>query len=248
MKYENRLKDIDKLKIELDKLRPLSKEFLFELKDYYKIGLTYSSNAIEGSTLDLIETKIIIEDGITINGKSIKEHLEVLGHSEAYDFIYTLLDNKYITENDIKDIHKLLYYHINNIEAGHYRTKQVYIAGVDYIPPIATKINDLMKKSIEKINNLQDTIHNIELASIIHTEIVNIHPFIDGNGRVSRLLMNLHLIKSGYPITIIPPILRADYLQSVGKANYNDTTDFINFISNMVYEGMKDYIRMFKDF
>lgn len=245
MKYKNRLEDIDKLKIELDNLRPLTKENILELREYYKIGLTYSSNAIEGSTLDIIETKIIIEDGITINGKSVKEHLEVLGHSEAYDFIYTLLENKYITENDIKNIHKLLYYHIDMNEAGNYRTKQVYIHGVKYIPPKASKIDDLMSKSIEKINKLYGTIHDIELACIIHTDLVNIHPFIDGNGRTARLLMNLHLIKSGYPITIIPPVIRNDYMQSVKKTNDNDTLYFINFISNMVYESMKDYIRMF---
>jgi len=241
---KNRIKEIDKLKTELNAIRPLNKENLLGLKEYYKIGLTYSSNALEGNSLTETETKIILEKGITIGGKTMTEHYEAIGHANAYDFIYTIIDNENITEEDIKNIHKLFYYHIDDANAGKYRDKKVFITGTDYIPPSPNKVNDLMSEAILKINDLKGKVHEVELATITHTELVNIHPFIDGNGRTARLLMNLELIKNGYPITIIPPVLRREYIDAVRHANYNDIQDFVDFISSMVYEAMRDYIRM----
>lgn len=246
MTFENRIKDIDNLKPKIDSMRPIDNVTISSLKEYYKIGLTYSSNAIEGNTLTETETKVIIEDGITIGGKTLREHYEAIGHAEAYDFIYSIINQKDIDTESILKIHKLFYYRMDENNAGKYRTQKVVITGTDYTPPAPKDVPKLMNNFIENINNKKNILHPVELSAMIHTDFVNIHPFIDGNGRTARLLMNLNLIKNGYPITIIPPILRTEYINAVRKANYNENSDFLNLISNMVYESMKDYLRLIK--
>lgn len=247
MNYENRCTDIDRLKAELDNHRPFSDEILHQLKEYYRISLTYTSNAIEGNTLTESETKVIIEDGITIGGHPIREIQEALGHSKAYDFIYTLINKPNITEEDILTLHKLFYEQINPDHAGRYRDKKVIITGTTYEPPSPDKVAGMMKEFIQQLPEHAQKMHPVELAAWVHLQFVNIHPFIDGNGRVARLLTNLILLKYGYAVIIIPPILRPDYIEAIKQSQLkNNTTGFINFISEMVLESMKDYLRIVK--
>lgn len=217
-----------------------------QLKEYYRIGLTYSSNALEGNSLTETETKIVLEDGITIGGKPIRDHYEATGHSEAYNLLYRLAKNKEITEKDILDLHRLFYYRIDEKNAGKYRKEKVIITGTEFIPPPPSKLSGLMKKFARNIPLIRKKYHPVEFSALIHKEFVTIHPFVDGNGRTARLLMNLALLQSGYVITIIPPVLRNYYISAIGKTQIEpvDNTTFVNFISAMVYESMKDYMRL----
>ena len=242
--YKNRLQEIEELKTKIDNFRPLSDDILKQIQEYYKIGLTYSSNALEGNTLDLAETKVVIEDGLTINGKPIKDHLETLGHACAFNELIELAKADTITEENIKNLHKLFYIKIDPENAGNYRQKPVIVTGADINFPLPNELNQKMKEFVGNLPNLKKKLHAVEYAAMIHALFVNIHPFIDGNGRVARLIMNLALLQAGYNITIIPPIVRSDYIRALQASNHNNFEPFINFISEMVFEAQKEYLRI----
>jgi Fic family protein len=238
------LRKIDLFKTKIDAHRPIDAHMLKQLREYFRIGMTYTSNALEGNSLTETETKIVIEDGITIGGKPVKDHLEVLGHSEAYDLLFRLAKHHDISEANVKELHRLFYYRIDASQAGKYRKQKVIITGTDFIPPAPEKIADLMKTFIENIPGKREKNHPVEFAAIIHKELVTIHPFIDGNGRAARLLMNLALLQAGYPVAIIPPILRREYLDTLNKTHKNDDRPFINLIAGVCYESAKEYLRL----
>ncbi len=240
----DRLKRIDGLKSRIDAHRPIDKHLLGQIKEYFRIGLTYSSNALEGNSLTETETKIVIEDGITIGGKPVRDHLEALGHSEAYDLLYDLAKRKEITEANIKALHRLFYYRIDAKQAGKYRKRRVIITGTDFIPPLPDQIPELMKAFVDRIPVYRQANHPIEYAAILHKELVTIHPFIDGNGRVARFLMNLALLQAGYPIAVIPPVLRREYLNSLNMIHRGNQRPFINLIAGVCYESAKEYLRL----
>ena len=248
MHYENKTDQIDEFNRQIRSFRPLSKALLLQIKEYYRIGLTYSSNAIEGNTLTETETKVVLEDGLTISGKPLKDHYEASGHSEAFDLIYELAKKKALTEKDILHTHRLFYYRIDEDNAGKYRKVPVVITGTDYVPPPAGKVSGAMKKFVAQLPALRKKHHPVTFAAKVHEGLVDIHPFVDGNGRTARLLMNLALFQSGYAITVIPPVLRADYIALIRRSQTGkkDDTDFVNFISCMVYESTKDYLRLLK--
>jgi len=238
------LKKIDSIKAKIDTHRPMDSHMVKQLREYFRIGMTYTSNALEGNSLTETETKIVIEDGITIGGKPVKDHLEALGHSEAYDLLFTLAKGKDITEANIKELHRLFYYRIDASQAGKYRKQKVIITGTDFIPPAPDKIPALMKALIDNILDKRRENHPVEFAAILHRELVTIHPFIDGNGRAARLLMNLALLQAGYPVAIISPVLRRDYLDTLNKTHKGDNKPFINFIAGVCYESAKEYLRL----
>ena len=238
------LKKIDALRLKIDTHRPLDAHTLKQVREYFRIGTTYSSNALEGNSLTETETKIVIEDGITIGGKPVRDHLEALGHSEAYDLLFRLAKHQDITEANVKELHRLFYYRIDAKQAGKYRRKRVIITGTDFIPPAPDRIPDLMESFIAGLPATRAKRHPVEFAAIIHRELVTIHPFIDGNGRAARLLMNLALLQAGYPVAIIPPILRRDYLDTLNKTHKGDDGPFINFIAGVCYESAKEYLRL----
>jgi Fic family protein len=242
--FNNRNSAIDQLKNTIATNRPLTPHEKDQLKAYFRIGLTYSSNALEGNSLTQTETKIIIEDGLTIGGKSIREHLEVVGHSTAFDAMYKLAGNDTITEHDMLTLHALFYSSIDHEHAGRYRTSRIVISGVDHVFPTPQAVPDLMRTFIDSIPVERSRLHPVTFAAWLHDRFVNIHPFIDGNGRTARLLMNLALLQQGYVITIIPPLMRAHYLAALRKTNAGDTEPFYNFISEMVYESHKEYVRL----
>jgi len=248
LKFENKIEKVDQLNKKIDKLRPFSSSLLKQIKEYYRIGLVYSSNALEGNTLTETETKIIIEDGLTIAGKPLRDHYEATGHSEAFDFIYSLVKKKTITEKDILKIHRLFYYRIDKKNSGQYRKVPVIITGTKYLPPSPNRIPLLMKSFCKKIPQLKKTLHPIECAANLHKNLVDIHPFIDGNGRTARLLMNLFLLQNNYSITIIPPLYRLEYISLVKKSQLDkkNTQEFIAFLSCMVFESTQDFYRLVK--
>jgi Fic family protein len=238
------LKNIDTLKIKIDEHRPIDAHLLKQLREYFRIGMTYTSNALEGNSLTETETKIVIEDGITIGGKPVKDHLEALGHSEAYDLLFRLANHQDITEANIKELHRLFYYRIDSNQAGQYRKHKVIITGTTFIPPAPDKIPALMKAFVDDLPDKREKNHPVEFAAILHKELVTIHPFVDGNGRAARLLMNLALLQSGYPVTIIPPALRREYLDTLNKTHKGDLKPFNKLIAGVCYESAKEYLRL----
>ncbi len=242
--YKSRLREIDELKAKIDSFRPLNPDVLKQIQEYYKIGLTYTSNALEGNTLDLAETKVVIEDGLTISGKPMKDHLETLGHASAFDELSKIAKSDFITEENIKCLHKLFYAKIDFENAGKYRQKPVIVTGAGINFPLPAELDDKMAEYVSSLQKLKKDLHPVEFSAMVHALFVNIHPFIDGNGRVARLLMNLALLQAGYNITVIPPVVRADYIRALQDSNRNNFQPFINFISEMVYEAQKEYLRI----
>lgn len=243
----NLLNQIDTLQERINNNRPLGREELYELKQYYKVGLTFSSNAIEGNSLTESETKVIIEDGLTIGGRPMKDHLEAVGHSQAFDHMWSLSKNKEISEKNIKALHKLFFQSIDEKNAGKYRKRNVIISGSQYndMIPSPEELTAVMKDFISNMTIKRQELHPVVFSALIHKEFVFIHPFVDDNGRVSRLLMNLALLQDGYPITIIPPILRPDYIGMLEKAHVDDS-NFIKFIAEQVLQTQRDYIRLLR--
>lgn len=244
MTYANRLADNESLQLKITEHRPLDAYELKQLKEYYRIGLTYTSNALEGNSLTESETKVVLEDGITIGGKPLKDHFEAIGHSEAFDLLYKLAENQNISEDDILGLHRLFYYRIDAESAGKYRERNVIITGTDFTPPTPTAVPLAMQEFVEALPALHSTLHPVEYAALLHLNLATIHPFIDGNGRTARLLMNLALLQTGYPITIIPPIIRADYIAALRSSNKGNNKPFISFISCCVWESQKEYLRL----
>jgi Fic family protein len=222
---KNLLKIIDDKKKKLDQAKPLPKDLSRNLKDWLRVELTYTSNAIEGNTLSRQQTAIVLDKGITVNGKSLKEHLEATNHAQALDYVYSLAKKNYtLKENDILDLHQIILSKIDDQSAGRYRSTAVRIAGSRVIMPNPTKIKTLMTKFVHKIN-LNKSLHPVKLAADAHYHLVTIHPFADGNGRTARLLMNLFLIKAGYPPIIIKLTNRLAYLKSLETAQIGGSLD-----------------------
>jgi len=237
------LKKIDSLQKQINDERPLSRETLLSIQEYYRIGLTWSSNAMEGNTLTESETKIVIQEGLTIGGKPLRDHLEALGHAEAFEYMLGLVNKKDIAEEDILNLHSLFYKKIDFENAGVYRKSQVFISGSRYPLPVPEQLSRLMGELIKNMADHRLKEHPVVAAAKSHLDFVFVHPFIDGNGRVARLLMNLILIQSGYNIALISPALRAQYIASIETAHENDG-EFIALICRSVYETQKDYLRM----
>ncbi len=235
---------IDELQKKIDSHRPLIQPILKQIREYYRIGLTYTSNALEGNSLTESETKIVLEDGITIGGKRLIDHLEAIGHSDAYNYLYDLVKKADITQDDILRLHHLFYFRIDEAKAGEYRTERAYITGSKYPLPVPQELPNLLDQMVVALRQLRKEKHPVEVAALAHKEFVFIHPFVDGNGRVARLLMNLILLQEGFEIALIPPIMRNEYIRSLEKAHV-DEADFLQLIARMVKETQQDYIRLF---
>ena len=239
------LDELTSLKKELNKKRPFSKETLKSLKEAINLDWTYNSNGIEGNTLTLRETQIVLE-GITVGGKSIKEHLEAINHESAIKYLDELVKDKNpITEWNIRNIHGIILKGIDDENAGSYRKENVLIKGATHIPPDHNLVKEEMENLINRYNDYYKEMHPIIRASILHVELVKIHPFIDGNGRASRLLMNLDLINSGYLPVIIKKEDRLKYYEALDKAHTkNDYTDFIKLIIKSEKEMFNKYFEV----
>lgn len=222
--------------------RPFQEPMLSQLRQYYRIGLTWSSNALEGNTLTESETKVLLEDGLTVGGKPLRDTYEAMGHAKAYDFMFTLLRGRMVTEENIRYLHYLFYKDIDSTRAGAYRTIPVFISGSSYPVTAPADIPQAMNGLIQWEGGM-DELHPVEAAALIHQKFVFIHPFIDGNGRVGRLLMNTILIQRGYLPVIIPPIRRLDYIRLLEKA-HEDMNPFIDFIAEMEIQSQDEIIRL----
>jgi Fic family protein len=231
---------IDSLKESIDQHRPFSKGLANSLHEKLIVEWTYNSNAIEGNTLTLSETKVVLE-GITIGGKSMVEHLETINHREAILFVEELISNKEsLSEWNIKNIHALILKEIDNNNAGKYRTENVVISGAKHIPPKYYHVGDLMQKLVAEYKNEWNDYHPVVRATLLHGEFVKIHPFIDGNGRTSRLFLNFELMKNGYTPIIIKNEDRANYYDVLDLAHTTMNYEpFIELVSKLLVESEK---------
>lgn len=195
--------ELDRLSAQLKDKRPLTPTEVKRLHDEFIIENTYHSNAIEGNTLTLRETAMILQDGITIAEKPLKEHLDLIGYKDAFEYIFEISSqNVPLTEKVIKDIHTLVLMN-DYSNRGVYRRIPVFIVGAEHNPPQPYLVPIQMEQLISDYENLEQTKHIIECVSIFHLRFEGIHPFIDGNGRTGRLILNLELIKHGLlPINI----------------------------------------------
>lgn len=237
--------EVDKKKALIDSKRPLNRDAVNNLKKYFDVELTYNSNAIEGNTLTITETKVILEDGLTIGkGKSLREHLEVINHKEAIDYIDDIVTNDIdISERVIKDLHHIILKSIDNKNAGEYRNSNVLISGSEHRPVEYFLVAEKMRELIEWYNENKNTKHPIKLAAEFHFKYVYIHPFIDGNGRSARLLMNLILMRNGYPITVIRTEDRDEYMKALENASVKgDIDNFVSIVAEAVNRSLDTYL------
>ena len=247
-----KLKEIDILKNELDSLRPLSDAQTKNLKKLFDVDFTYNSTAIEGNTFSYQETKVVLLDGITIGGKPVREHLEIVNHKEAIDYIEELSrrQRNAIRRTDIFNIHSIIMQGIDSQNAGKYRTVPVYVFLQDgtkrgFCDPV--KITDEMDTFFDWLF-AENSEHPVIAAAEAHTRFVTIHPFIDGNGRTARLLMNLILLQNGYVPAIIKNAERIQYLDSLEQwQNNNNKEDFYNMVIKCEKESLETYIKTIKE-
>ena len=235
-------KKLDELKLKLDSFRPLNPYIVKNLHEDLVLRWTYHSNAIEGNTLTLKETKVALE-GITIGGKTLREHFEAINHKDAILFMEDLAQKEdKLSEYSIKQIHSLILKNIDDENKGKYRTTNVIISGAEHKPPQSFEVQSQMQEFIKKYNENITKLHPIELASFVHIEFVKIHPFIDGNARTSRLLMNLELIKAGFPPVVIELEDRLEYYKALDIAHTeNDYKPFLELMKKVVEKSFEPY-------
>lgn len=239
--------EVDDKLAKLNSKRPLPKDTLKSLEEKNILDWTYNSNAIEGNTLTLRETKVVLE-GITIGGKSVKEHLEVINHKEAILFLEDLVKNDLgISEWNIKNIHTLILKEIDNTNAGKYRLENVTISGASQVPTDYVKVPEEMEKLMSRYEDWGNY-HPLIRSALLHGEFVFIHPFIDGNGRTARLLMNFEAMKNGYLPIILRADIRAKYYDALDKAMVeHDYTDFVKLIVEEENKILDHYLKIIGD-
>lgn len=234
-------------KTKLDQYRPLSQALVKNLDDWFMVELTYTSNAIEGNTLTRAETALVIEKGLTIGGKSLKEHFEASNHAHALAWVKTLVSKPIcnISEDTILRIHRYILSAIDDTNAGYYRNIPVRISGSSVVLPNPRKVPELMADFIEWLH--ASTQNPVELAALAHYKLVTIHPFVDGNGRTARLLMNLILMIYGYPPAIIRPEDRFKYIKSLEDAQLGGPLDkYMALIARTVEASLDIYLKAVK--
>jgi Fic family protein len=233
----------------LDKNRPFDKALIKNLEEWFRIELTYTSNAIEGNTLSRAETALVVEKGLTIGGKSITEHLEATNHALALDFIKEQIKRKPsdLKEKDILKIHEIIFDRIDRENAGIYRRVPLRISGSAVVLPNPKKVQTLMDDFFKWLKN-ETKMHAVELASEAHYRFVTIHPFVDGNGRTARLLMNMILMMKGFPPAIIRKNDRLAYIKSLEKPQLvngegDSKNDYFKLISSAVDRSLNIYLK-----
>jgi len=232
-------------KQELDTFGALPTALLKNLEDWFTVELTYTSNAIEGNTLTRRETAVVIEKGLTIGGKSIKEHLEATNHAHALELIYSLIKKKpsQLSIKEVLDIHRIILKGIDDENAGRFRSVPVRISGSTVVMPNHKKVPELMA-GFHRWLTSRHHIHPVAFAGEAHYRLVSIHPFMDGNGRIARLLMNLLLMMYGYPAAIIRKRDRLAYISALEKAQLGGSkSDYETIIAKAVNRSLDIYLK-----
>ncbi len=227
----------------LQSSRPLPSIALHKIRESLSIEWTYNSNSIEGNTLSLRETQMVIQEGITIKGKSLREHFETHNHDKAIDYLYSIVSENYILRSiDILNLHELVLRSIEDDFAGRIRNGGVRISGANFTPPNANKVSDLLDELINFINQNPLELNDIELATVFHHKLVWIHPFFDGNGRTVRLAMNLLLMRVGFPPAIILKNDRKKYYEALNQTNSGNYQKLTLLMSQALERTLNIYI------
>ncbi len=247
-KLEALLVTLSELQQQWQAQKPLESSQLQKLQSYFNLAYTYESNRIEGNTLSLQETNLVVNEGITIGGKTLQEHLEAINHQEAIHFIEQLVVNlQTFNKSVLLQLHRLILMGIDTKNAGVYRTVEVRISGSKHIPPSPLLLNDLMDGYFEFYELNKRTMHPVLLAAEMHERLVTIHPFIDGNGRTARLVMNLVLLQNGYTLVNIKGNLknRLKYYQALEQVQLNhEHTEFYKLILSSAEKSLLQHLEL----
>lgn len=242
------LGELDSLREEFKNLNKVSDIRHFKANEHFNLHYTYESNRIEGNTLTLSETMMVIKEGITISGKSVSEHLEAINHSEAIELMYDFVDQKEpFSQRNLLTLHALILRGINRENAGKYRGVNVRILGAEHIPPEPYLVPKLMEDYFQFYDKYARAIHPVILAAEMHERLVTIHPFIDGNGRTSRLVMNLILLKGGFPIAVLKgdQTSRLKYFQALEAVQvHGDPEPFHHLVIHRLKSSLEEHIEL----
>ena len=231
---------------ELNHHRPLKPSILKKLREQFTVEMTYHSNAIEGNRLTLKETLLVLREGLTIKGKNLQEHLEAKNHEEAMNFLFEVVDSKMrltLSHHLIRQLHQLVVKDTESKIAGTYRNTDVQILGSKHRPPPGYQVQEQMTKFLEWMTENKSNYHPAEFAALAHHRFVAIHPFEDGNGRTGRLLMNLLLMRSGYPIAIIQKNDRTKYYNALDDADAGDMLAIVRIVAQAVERTLNIYLK-----
>lgn len=243
MSLQATLKRVAEKKTQLDARRPLPEATAARLKDQFDAEWTYHTNALSSSTLTLRETEIILHQGLTIGGKTLEEHLEALNHKKAIDLVETLArEAEPPNENHLRQVHALLLNRIDDQEAGRYRRGPARIRGAEYLPPEAAAVPGLMSDFFPWLDRIAQRLSMVERAASAHYRLLDIHPFTDSNGRMARLLMNLILLRAGYPPAIVRSEERPAYHTTLDQACAGQTKPFMQLIAEAVERSLDIYL------
>jgi Fic family protein len=247
-KLEALLVTLSELQRQWQAQKPLETSQLQKLQTYFNLAYTYESNRIEGNTLSLQETNLVVNEGITVGGKTLQEHLEAINHQEAIHFIEQLVVNfQTFNKSVLLQLHRLILMGIDTKNAGVYRTVEVRISGSKHLPPSPLLLNDLMEGYFEFYELNKRTMHPVLLAAEMHERLVTIHPFIDGNGRTARLVMNLVLLQNGYTLVNIKGNLknRLKYYQALEQVQLNhEHTEFFKLILSSAEKSLLQHLEL----
>lgn len=234
--------ELDALKAKLDSLRPLPTAALRNLHEELVLRWTYNSNAIEGNTLTLMETKVVLE-GITVGGKLLREHFEAINHRDAILYVEDVVQKaEPLSEWQIRNLHRLILKQIDDDSAGTYRKLNVTIAGARHVPPDMLLVLEQMTALMNWYDTEAAAVHPVVRAAKLHVDFVKIHPFVGGNGRTARLLLNLELLKAGFPAIVLPVARRLVYYEALDTAHVEgDLAPFIDLVAECVREGFAPY-------
>lgn len=238
---------LDEKLTRLISLRPLPPALVRKLRQQFELEMTYNSNAIEGNSLTLKETFLVINEGLTIKGKPLKDHLEAKGHTEALEYLFDLADRKTpasLNEKVIRELNGIVMHDIDHEWAGRYRNSNVIIGGASHAPPEAIEVPRLMQELIKWTKEEGQKLHPIERAALFHHRLVFIHPFFDGNGRTTRLAMNIILLREGYPLVVILKNDRRRYYRFLAEADKGDPAPFVKFIAQSVQRSLDIYLNV----
>lgn len=239
-------KRIDAKLAALNRLRPLPVAAVKKLREQLAIEMAYNSNAIEGNSLTLKETFLVISEGVTIKNKPLKDHLEAKDHFEALEFIADLVahgNRPTMSEHLIRTIHQLVVKGTEREWAGRYRNSAVIIAGAKHRPPDALAVPKKMAELIRWYRQAENRLHPVEAAALLHHKFVHIHPFFDGNGRTSRLLMNVVLMRRGYPLAVVLKNDRKKYYTALDKSDAGDAEPFIRLMAQSVERSLDIFLK-----
>ena len=228
LEVRDRLDKLDALRNEWQRRKPLNATQLQKLKVYFALKYTYDSNRIEGNTLSLQETQLVVKEGVTISGKSMREHLEAINHSEAIDFLEELISEKEpLNKRSLLDLHRLVLKSIDSENAGVFRKVPVSIGGSEFMTPQPILLNKMMEDYFIHYQRQKKLLHPVILAAEMHERLVSIHPFLDGNGRTSRLIMNFILLQNGFTVAILKgdPASRIKYYSALQEVQLNNNPE-----------------------